>query len=100
MSRYALVTAGVVTNIIIADQKFVDGLPEGITGVLLPDPVEIGWLWDGAAFTPALPVQPTVVTVDAADVADVVAAIRAAVGLDPQRVAELETKFNPPKRED
>lgn len=59
---YALIFAGAVENIIIADPNFIKTLPEGIDSAIdltdIQEQPRIGYLYDGVNFTPAPPVIP------------------------------------------
>ncbi|MDR7032925.1 hypothetical protein [Mesorhizobium sp. BE184] len=57
--RYAIVTAGIVDNIVEWDGGDGWSPPEGSEAVEAVGPVSIGWTYDGEAFTPAAaPVLP------------------------------------------
>lgn len=54
--HYALIKAGVVQNIIVADADFVAMIAEQWDHIEpAPEGCAIGWAWDGEAFTPPAP---------------------------------------------
>jgi hypothetical protein len=55
MGKYAVIVDGVVVNLIVADEDFVDQWD--LETVLLDDesPTAIGWTYDGEIFLPAEP---------------------------------------------
>lgn len=60
-ARYALVVAGRVENVLLADATYIATKPNAVA---LPDGVrvEVGWLYDGTNFTPPAvtpPLDPT-----------------------------------------
>lgn len=61
MARFAVIDAGRVTNIIEAEQDFASTI-----GAVLAGGAGIGWLYDGATFTPPPAPVPTIADFDAA----------------------------------
>jgi hypothetical protein len=57
MDRYAVVTDGIVTNIISWDGVSEWSPPEGSEAVLIPEGVfvDLGYTWNGSDFSPPVP---------------------------------------------
>jgi hypothetical protein len=52
VNRYAVIEAGVVANVAVAEEPFADNW------MLCPDQVGPGWLYDGSEFSPPPPPPP------------------------------------------
>ena len=51
MATFGRVDAGVIVNAIMADQEYIDTLPDAADWVALPFGVGVGWSYDGVDFT-------------------------------------------------
>lgn len=66
MTRFAIIQSNTVVNIVAGDQTFADFVATNHpdwTLVPLPDPVEIGFTWDGSKFSPPPVVDPQVAAI-------------------------------------
>lgn len=85
--RYAIIDAGRVTNIIIADPEFAQSI-----GAVPADGISIGYVWDGTSFVPGANTARTRADVLADLAAIDTRSIRALREGNATRIAELETQ--------